>query len=186
MSKLVLVTAPTALPVSTQDLIEQSRIGTHQEDAFLGTLIAAAQSAVEDSAWRKLITQTWDELFDWWEDPLRLQHSPVQEITSITYLDADGDTQTLSTDIYELGDDNGLGVVRKKFDQQWPAVRSHQDVITVRHVCGYGDSAGDVPDSFKSAIRLHASHNYIHREGAEPLPEAFQDLLRIESARRYL
>ncbi len=185
MSKLVLVTAPTILPVTPQNVIEHSRIGTHQEDQLLRTLIAEAQNAVEEITWRKLITQTWDEFFDAWENPLRLQHSPVQSITSITYLDGDGATQTLSTDIYELGDDNGLGVVRKKYDQQWPTIRSHEDVITVRHVCGYGASADDVPVSFKSAIRLHAAHNYIHREGEMPLPEAFDDLLSIESARRY-
>lgn len=185
MSQLTLVTGPTVLPVTAQDVIDHSRINTHQEDRLLGTLVAEAQHIVEETTWRKLITQTWDQQFNWWSDPLCLQHSPVQSITSITYIDEDGDTQTLSTDIYELGDDNGLGIVRRKFDQVWPTVRSHPDAITVRHVVGYGDAATDVPGSLRSAIRIHAAYSYVNREGEEPMPQAFDDLIGIESARRW-
>lgn len=185
MSKLVLVTAPTVQPVTPQDVIDHSRVSTHQEDRLLGTMVSEAQNVVEETTWRRLITQTWDQFFDWWTDPLPLTWSPVQSITSITYVDENGDTQTLSTDIYELGDHNGLGIVRRKFDQVWPTVRSQQDAITVRHVCGYGDAAGDVPGSLRSAIRIHAAYSYINREGEEPMPKAFDDLIGIESARRF-
>lgn len=185
MSKLVLVTAPAIPAVTAQDVIDHSRISTHQEDRLLGQMVTEAQNVVEETTWRKLITQTWDQFFDWWSDPLHLQHSPVQSITSITYLDSDGATQPLADTVYELGDDNGLGIVRRKFDQVWPTLRYHPDSITVRYVCGYGDAASDVPGSLRSAIRIHAAYSYVNREGEEPMPKAFDDLIGIESARRW-
>ena len=185
MSKLVLITGPAVPAVTAQDVIDHSRIGGHQEDRLLGTMVTEAQEIVEQTAWRKLITQTWDQYFDAWSDPLRLDHSPVQEITSITYVNENGDTQTLSTDVYELGDRNGLGIVRRKYDQVWPTVRGHADDIIVRHVCGYGDAATDVPGSLRSAIRILAAHTYVCREGDEPMPKGFDELIGIESARRY-
>ncbi len=184
--KSVLVTGPTAEPVSTQDVVEHSRIQSRQEDRLLDSMVLEARAVAEDTTWRKLITQTWDDSFDRWTDPLRLRQSPVQSITSVTYLDADGATQTLSTSIYELGDEEGLGVVRRQFDQVWPTLRGHVDDITVRYVAGYGDDADDVPYEFKAAIRLMAAHSYVHREGEMPIPQAVWDLLSVHTAKRFI
>ena len=183
--KNVLNTAPTIEPVGPQDLIEHSRIDAHEEDAYLTTLLAEGREAVEEITWRKLITQTWDQSYDGWEDPLKIAWAPVSSITSVTYVDADGDTQTLADTVYELGDNNSLGIVRRKYDQVWPTIRGHADDITVQYVCGYGTTAADVPWQLRAAIRIHAAHYWIHREGEEPLPRAFYDLVRGDSARRF-
>lgn len=183
--KSVLATAATVEPVTPVDLIEHSRIDAHDEDVFLGKLLKEAREAVEEIIWRKLIEQTWDQSFDGWEDPMYLVWAPASSITSITYVDNDDVTQTLGATIYELGDENGLGIVRRQHDQVWPTCRGHPDDITVKYVCGYGAAASDVPAQLKAAIRIHAAHNWIHREAEEPLPQGFYDLIRGDSARRY-
>ena len=185
MAKTELVTGPTVEPVTVADLLEHSRIDSHEEDGFLKTLLADALKAVEDRTWWKLITQTWDQYFDEWDDLLVLDHQPVQSLTQITYTDAAGNSQTLSSSIYELGEWNGLGVVRRQYDQNWPTARGHEDVITVRYVCGYGDAASDVPENLRAAIRLHAHHSYKYR-GQESLPGVFYSLTDADTARRFV
>ena len=178
MAKLVIATAPTIdRVVSAVDLRTHCRIDTTEDDAELQRLSNAAELEVEGYTWRKLRKQTWDQYFDGFDDPLYLRFPPLHSdgVSSVTYTDTDGDSQTLGTSVYETGEIDGVAVVRRKYDQVWPSTRSHEDVVTVRFVCGY-DTADDVPEPIKQAIRLHAGWYYRSREG-EPLPAAFWRLL---------
>jgi len=175
MAKLELVTGPSGRVVDVPDLTTHCRIDAADEDAYLQILLDAAEDAAEDETWRRLLTQTWDQYFDEFEDPLYLRYPPLQSVTSVTYTDSNGDSQTLSTSIYEVGEENGIGVVRRKYNQTWPDTRSHEDVVTVRFVCGYG-AAGDVPERIKHAIRIHAGWHFRNREG-QAMPDTFSRLL---------
>jgi len=121
------------------------------------------------------LTQTWDQYFDEFEDPLYLRYPPLGSVTSVKYVDANGDTQTLASSVYEAGEENEIGIVRRQYNQDWPSVRGHEDVVIVQFVCGYGGQA-DVPERIKHAIRLHAGWFYRNREG-QLLPDAFYRLL---------
>lgn len=184
MAKLTLVTGPATTVITADDLKTHSRISFPDEDDYLRQLLDIAETAAEDNTWRRLLTQTWDQKFDRFANPLTLRNPPVQSITSVTYVDTAGVTQTLSTDIYEQGEDHEIGTVRLKSDQQWPTVQSHQDVVTVRFVAGYGDDTEDVPVKIRHAIRLHATHHWRNREG-QPMPRAWKDLLSPYSVRRF-
>jgi len=181
MAKLELVTGPVNRVISAADLHTHCRIDDTTEDAYLDQLSDTAQAEAEAYTWTKLLKQTWDQFFDGFDDPLYLRYPPLWSdddsdgITSVTYTDTDGDAQTLGTGVYEVGEVDGIAVVRREYDQVWPATRSHEDVVTVRFTCGY-DTVADVPERFKQAIRLHVGHYYRSREG-EPLPEAFWRLL---------
>ncbi|MFA7121888.1 MAG: phage head-tail connector protein [Bacilli bacterium] len=175
MAIRTLYAAPTGNVVPIATLAAHLRIDSRDEDAVLNDLLREAVAAVEDATRRRLLTQTWDESFDDFTDPLMLSEQPVSSITSVTYTDSNGDTQTLSTSIYELGKLNGWSVVRKKYDQNWPSTRAHEDVVTVRYVVGYG-TAASVPDSLLKAVRVHAAWNHRHREG-EPIPDGFYHLI---------
>lgn len=174
--KITLTTAPTDDAVGLQEMQDHSRVRTHDEDAVLQRLLKGAQRSAEGFLRRKLITQTWTQYFDGFDDPLELRFPPLSSVTSVTYLDTDGDEQTLATTVWEASEENGIGVVRRKYDQVWESTRSHRDVVWVLFVCGYGDPE-DVPEPIKSAIRIHAAHFFRNREGGE-VPSAFFNLLR--------
>jgi uncharacterized phiE125 gp8 family phage protein len=177
MAKLTLVTGPVGRVISADDIRTHARIDATDEDSHLESLSDAAEDEAEAYTWRKLLTQTWDQYFDGFADPLFLRFPPLHSsgVTSVTYTDSNGDAQTLATSVYEEGEEDGIAVVRRKYNQDWPTTRSHKDVVTVRFVCGYG-ATSDVPERIKQAIRLHAAHFYRHREG-ELLPAAFFRLL---------
>ena len=183
MAKITLVTAPADRLITAADLRAHSRIDDSGEDEYLEQLIDSAVAVAQACTWRRFVTQTWDQSFDGFANPLCLRYPPLVSVTSVTYIDIAGDTQTLSTDIYEVGQVDGLDVVRLKNDQSWPTTQAHADVVTVRTVVGYGDPA-DVPQDIKHAVRLHAASFYEHREGVilfgsaqSSIPESFYSLL---------
>lgn len=165
MTKRELATAPTVEPVSLDELREHIRYpeDVHDEDEYLDGLIATARAMIERETWRALCTQTWDFCFDKFEDPLTLPYPPLSSVSAITYVDNDGATQTLGTSVYETGEVNGIGVVRRKYNQSWPSIRSHEDVVKVTAVCGYG-VASSVPMPLRQACKLLAAHLYEVRE----------------------
>ncbi len=183
MSKITLVTAPADRLITAADLRTHSRIDDTGEDAYLEQLIDSAVSVAEACTWRRFITQTWDQSFDGFCDPLVLRYPPLVSITSVTYIDIAGDSQTLATSVYETGQTDGIDEVRLQDDQSWPNTQAHADVVTVRMVVGYGDPS-DVPQDIKHAVRLHAASFYENREGAilfgsalSAIPESFYSLL---------
>ena len=183
--KSVIVTPPAVEPVTVDEVLEHSRIDQDSENAYFDTRIPSAREAAEARTQSVIITQTWDDSFDgfWWSE-LPLAKQPVQSITSVTYTDTNGDTQTLADTVYELGETHGWSVVRLKYEQVWPVARNHPDSITVRYVAGYG-LAVDVPQQIKAAIELYVSHFNEAREGETPLSMAFKSMLGPYSFYRF-
>ena len=151
----VLVTAPTDLPVLLTDLAEHLRVVDAQEYPRLDRLLRLAVDEIQDRSGYQLCTATYDQTFDAFADPLRLDRPPLSSVTSVTYTDTGGNSQTLSTDVYEVVTDETPGAIRLKYGQSWPALYGHQDVVTVRFVCGWG-GASDVPNNFRYAVQLYA------------------------------
>lgn len=156
MAKMTIQTAATVEPVSGEELKSHCRITEADADTTrdLAALGMAARQRVETITRRALCLQTWDQYFDCFADPLVLRLPPTSSVTSVTYLDPDGDTQTCAATVYELGEDNGVGIVRRKYNQNWPTdVRLHPDAVIVRLVAGYATAAA-VPYQLKHAIKL--------------------------------
>lgn len=183
--KRVLDTAPTAEAVDPKDFRMRARITQSRDNELIEELLDEAQEDAEAYLGRKLITQTWVAYYDYFPDFFRLPYPPVQSVTSVKYLDDDGDTQEVSTDTWELGKLQGEDVVRTEYDEQWPTdVRDHEDAIWIEYVTGYGTTGASVPNRIKAAIRLHAAHRYRHRED-EPIPPAFYNYLRSLRVKRF-
>jgi len=169
---LELVTPPAVEPISLQEARDHLRAiedtaGT--EDAVIAELITSARMLFDGRdgyLGRQLITATWDLTLD--EFPVGvffdLPLAPVQSVTSITYLDVDGNEQTLATSQYALGKDlTNRPRVWLTFDGEWPSTRDIQEAVTVRFVAGYGLQQ-DVPAPIRSAIKLMIGHGYENRE----------------------
>jgi len=164
-------TEPTTEPVTPEELRARMRTTSVEHDKQLQQLISAARKTIE-LVWirQAIMNQTCVDKFGYFAE-FELRWSPAVSITSIQYVDNDGTTQTLSTDVYELGNNNGVGVVRLKFGQSWPNARTHPDSIVITYVAGFGATAADIPPPIKSAIIAKADYDY---DGA-----CDEDLLKI-------
>lgn len=159
----VRVTPPATTPVSLAEAKLHCHVDHDDDDSLITTLIAAATEHLDGWAGllgRAMVTQSWRQDFCRF-GCLRLP-LPAASITSITYHDANGDQQTLSTDIYDLFADARGSFVDLKPDQSWPGTQTRHDAVSVTFVAGSG--AADVPAPLKAAVLMLTAHLYLHRE----------------------
>ena len=163
----ILVTPPAGEPVTVNELRTHCRIDGNTEDELLYTLGRSAREYVEAYTGRALVSQTWELRFDQFPLYINLPKAPLASITSITYIDLEGNTQTLASSAYQLvassGDFSQPGRVFQAYNQTWPSSRGHYDDVRVRYVAGYG-TPNDVPYALKAAIKLMTAHLYENRE----------------------
>lgn len=173
---MTLVTGPTLEPVLLDEAKAHLRVDISDDDGYISGLMLAARQWVEGQTHRALITQTWDFGYDYcwpreaqakyraWRLVLRLPVAPAASITSISYVDGTGATQTLATDQYQTILNNDHPRIEEAYNASWPDVRDQANAITVRAVVGYGSNPGDVPYPLRQAILLLAGHLYENRE----------------------
>ena len=183
------LTAPSVEPVTLAEAKLHLRVDITAENDLITRLIGVARRYCEQASGRAFVTQTLTGGLSGWpvDGVIRLPYAPLQSVTSITYVDEDANTDTVSSDVY--GVDTKLGLVYLDTDQEWPseAMRTY-DPITVTWVAGYGDAASDVPDGYKQAILLMVGHLFENREavvvgagytGVE-VPLAVESLLMVD------
>jgi uncharacterized phiE125 gp8 family phage protein len=164
---LSLVTAPTAEPVSLAEGKAHLRVSHANEDALIATYLMAARAAAENYTRRALAVQTFDQTFDYCfprtaegRPRMVLLRSPVVTVTSVSYVDTAGLTQTLNPSQY-LFDAFGIeGRIEPAYGVTWPEARDQMAAVTVRFVAGYAQ----IPEPVRAAILLTLGHLYEHRE----------------------
>ena len=180
--------APAAEPVSVIEAKEHLRVDIGDDDTLIEALITAAREYVEQGSRRALVTQTWRLNLDQFPagPEIELPRPPLQSVTSVTYRDSDGTTNTLSSSIYEVDTDSTPGRIRLAYGEDWPSdTLAETNPVRITFVAGYGD-ADDVPRRWKQAILLLVGHWYENREatisGTIPrsIPFAVESLINLD------
>lgn len=190
---LSLVTAPLAEPVTVAEAKRWAEIEDSDWDTLIGEMIATAREKIDarGSLGRALCRQTWDFKLDGFPGRIILPFPPLASVTSITYVDSAGDSQSLASSVYQVlgvGAHNGGSIV-EAYDQSWPETRAQPEAVTVRFVCGYApgsaspvDHAENVPSPIKTAIKMTVAHWFRFRDVASEramteIPEQARALL---------
>lgn len=166
---LSLVTPPLYEPVSLPEAKLHLKIDDDQadDDALVIGLIQAARERAEVFTGRVLVTQTWDVFFDRFPSSdrvaLGLPHPPLQSVTSISYIDTNGQTQVWGSANYIVDATRIRARILPAYGGSWPTTRDVIKAVTVRLVNGYGTDA-HVPEGIKQAMRLTLAHWYRTRE----------------------
>ena len=160
--------APTVEPVTMAEAKLWLRIDHSTEDALILEMLKAARREVERFCGRQLInaTRTWrlDRFPS--DGVIRLDRPPLSSVTSITYVDTAGATQTWATDQYDVDTDSEPGRITLAYNQSLPSdVRGGAaNVVTITYKVGYGAAGENVPATFKVAIKSLVADAYVHRE----------------------
>ena len=134
---LSLTTAPTAEPIDLAEAKLHARVDGSDDDVLVASWITAARLYCETFTRRALVTQTWKLTLDGFASKIVLPHAPLQAVTSITYIDAAGATQTVTSTVYAVDTDAEPGIVRLGYGQTWPTTRGFANDVTVNYVAGY-------------------------------------------------
>lgn len=159
-----------AVPLLTTDEAKRYLRVTHTDadnDAEIDALILAVEAAMsgpDGLAGVALINQDWDF---WTKLPsaddavIRIPFYPAVTLVEVSYLDADGVTQTM--DVADL-------VLRAMPRQTevtpvaaWPAMADRPDALRIRITYGHGTAVTDVPQSALLAAKLLLAHYYTNR-----------------------
>ena len=162
MTKPKRTTDPTVEPVSNTEFEAEVVISEGWDSDRVTDKIKAAREQVETDTDQSFITQSWTLTLDKWPkyNVIHLPKGPVQSITSISYLDADGDSQVLViTDDFTLANNAADATISPV--ESWPTtLTTRREVITIVFVTGYGDTAASVPAWAKEAVKAKATEMY--------------------------
>lgn len=157
--------APTVEPVTLSEAKSQANYDDDDKDPDFDLWVKAAREMTETRTRRAFLNQTWTLKLDAFpDDVIELRRCPVSSVTSITYLDGEGTTQTLPTSVYAVDLSNEPARITLKYGQDWPTTYLQANAVTVTFVAGYGATAANVPAQAKMAIRTLVSHWFNNRE----------------------
>ena len=135
--------------------------------------IAAARDYGETFTHRGFITQTWDDKRGGGfprDGVIWVPKAPLISVTSVSYVDANGDTQTWSSSLYTVDAPAGpkarVGCIVPNYGQVFPTTRTVVNAVTIRFVAGYG-AASAVPPLIRACLKEHVRASWLRGDAAE-------------------
>lgn len=155
---------PVSLPVTLAEVKRALKLGTTtpDDDEELKDWILSAVDDVERDALRALASQTWQLKLDEFPDVIELRRPPIIAVTSVTYIDTAGDSQTLASSTYDTDLTGEPGRVMPAEGNSWPSVDCTPNPITVTFTAGY---TAAIPRPAWTAIMLNVKARY---SGCDP------------------
>lgn len=194
-----LITAPTAEPVTLDELKMRAAITFTDHDSMLNDFIAAARESAEKFLCRALITQTWglsidmprNNSLDYLPDGMYdlpvsaiygdlprsfdLPVKPIQSVSSVKTYSTSNVESTYSADNYFVDSYDGRLVLNET--AQWPTDVRARNSVLITYVCGYGAKGTFVPQAIRAAILMHAQKMYDERIVCD-MPDSCMNLLQ--------
>jgi uncharacterized phiE125 gp8 family phage protein len=133
------------------------------EDSLIGIWITAARELAEHYTGRALAPQTIETALDCFplyeDDTIHLPMAPVASITSVIYIDTNGEAQTISASAYALSPFGESNRLAPTWGNYWPTPRDIPDAVKIVAVHGYTTA----PKAVKSALLLMVAWMNEHR-----------------------
>jgi len=188
MNELILGTGPTSEPVTTAEAKSHLRVDVSDDDTLITALIVAARQAFEEINGRSLYTTTWKLILDEWPTCpyIVLPRPPLAAVTSVVYVDSDGDSQTWDAANYVVETLRTPGRLHLAEGVDWPSASLRAaSPITITYVAGWA-TVGAIPQRYKQAILLLVGHWHENRETVATgtivakYPMAFESLATLD------
>jgi len=193
--RYTLVTPPAAEPLTAEDVRTYLRVDDDDtsQDTVISLLITEARRYAETYTGRSLMPQTWQAVADQfpgcWLPPapfsayaygsragllehhsdeavIQLARGPVTSITSITYVDTNGATQTMDPATYILDTSDLVQRVAPAYGMSWPSTRRQLAAVKIQFAAGYADAAS-VPATIRNWMLVRIATAFEHREAEE-------------------
>ena len=182
MAGIKVTTAPTAEPLSLQEVKEYLRVDDATDERVVQPLITAARQFAEEHMNRALMQQTFTLMIDavidqdqplyegmrtapdlnYYKNYIVLPKSPVQSVTSVkTFNDSDEATTMAATKYYVDTQREPARIVLRT-GETFPTALRVANAIEVIYVAGY-TSAFTIPEPIRLGMLQHIAYMYEHR-----------------------
>jgi uncharacterized phiE125 gp8 family phage protein len=158
------IITPAAAVITTADLKDHLRVDVSDDDDLIDGYLLAAMSYAQHHAGIAIGRQTIELALDEFPDgPISLPLIPAASISSVTYVDSSGDTQTLSSSLYALDNYSSQEAwVLPAAGTYWPETYESANAVKVQYLAG--DTTLD--RAVKHALLLLVGHFYENRQDA--------------------
>lgn len=153
---------PTSRPVTLPETKLHLRVDHDDEDQWIDGAINSALGELEAETGRQFITATYTMTLGAFPAVIKIPRPPLQSVTSITYIDLAGDSQTVTASDYTLVLQPDAPYVLPSFGNAWPSTRDVPEAVTVTFVAGYGLAAA-VPQELRQALMMIVADSYRFR-----------------------
>lgn len=156
--------APASEPVTLAEAKAQLKVDHSDEDDLITSLIIAAREISEAYSGRSFISQTRTVTMDRFPycrtKEIILPYGPVTAVTSFTYLDTNGLSQSLTGGGTDYTADSNGEIYRMKHIDQWPDTQEDRlNTVTIVYTAGYTT----LPTVVKQAILQQVASMYENR-----------------------
>jgi len=190
MNGLTLITAPTAQPISLEEVKEHLRIVVTDatQDNYLGDIQDSAVDQFQSDAEYQVMTATYKlTLPDFINDYIDIPLIPVTSITQVLYYLDQSTTSTLAenTDFYKVVTDR---YVRLYPFSSWPSVGDRADAVQITFVAGYSTQS-QVPARLLHGLKFLLGHYHENRQSVvvgpnvQKIPESYEAI--VDKFKRY-
>jgi len=169
---------------------------SHPLDSLIADKISAAREYCEDYLGRSLAQQTVELSLDQFyasgessSGAIELPLPPVISITSVIYLDVDGEPITMDEDAYRLDNYSEPAWLFPAYGTTWPAAYAVSNAVKIRALCGYSlrdDSpeTNPLPAKYRQAMMVLMTDMVMNRgEPSEKARQAAENLMDLGSVR---
>lgn len=185
----ILVTPPSAEPITLVEVKAHLRLNEAHEDALLAALIVTARAHLERETGLCLIRQTLRLCADDWpvDGIVRIARYPVRAIDDVTVYGPDGEASSVSLQDHLL---DGEGRPARLWLRDPPPPGRAINGIEIDFTAGFGEAGADVPDTLKRAMLLHVAHMFAFRGVVAPdeqpagIPDSYERLIGAYRMRR--
>jgi uncharacterized phiE125 gp8 family phage protein len=165
---------PVQEPVTVDEAKLHCGVTVAEHDALIGLLISAAREQAEHRTGRSLVDQEWTLTLDEFAPEIRLPMGRAHAVNSVSYIDADGNTQTLDPAAYSL-DSRGEYEqwLLPAYGTEWPTPRVQANAVTVVYRAGDA-SPVNIPAAVKQWILLFVKQMYDQPSAATDKAQSVQ------------
>ena len=158
--------APATRVLTLTEVKTHLNVTHDDEDIYLTSLIDTATAMVDGPAGIGLamVHQSYRASADALDKTFSIPLTPVSAITSITYLDSEGESVTVEPSTYRLDGDSKPA--RVFLDEAITDAKA--GTVKVTFVAGFGDEAADVPQDLRHALLMVLTGLYEGRDGMAP------------------
>lgn len=158
------VTPPVSEPVFLDDVLTHLGDVAVDQDYYIGGLIAAARSHVEQVTRRQLVTATLKLTLDCFPcGPIFVPRPRLRGVNSIKYIDPAGNQQVWPDAEYQVDVVSEPGRISPAYGKSWPCTRPQFGAVEIEYPAGYG-TPYEIPESIIEAMYLLISHWNENRE----------------------
>ena len=186
--RLNLLEAPTAEPLTIDQVVKHARLGPAVTDDEINRWITTARMRAESYLGRRLITQRWEYLWDY-DFPnlleLRISYPPLQSVESVKYIaQTTQQEMTVPASDYHVSTSNGNynsrpAIIQREIGRTWPVPDWRIEAVKVEVTLGYGDDADAIPAPIIHGMLMLIGHWDRYRTGYAKGP-ALPDAVRSE------